>query len=212
MHFALAENRDLERQRHPRPPGRAALVARRPSGPTSSVCRRSKPRSISCRSSCATSTATRPTGTASAATPASGCWSRRRWPTASPSRIPAFDFEQRIVRATIPALGGLTVASVYVPNGGKDFEAKLRFLDALDMWALEASREPGPLRHLRRPERRANRSRHPSQGAQAQPDWRPRERTRADRAPAARAASSTSAARSIPTTTTCSRGGRRGAT
>lgn len=57
---------------------------------------------------------------------------------------PAFDFEQRVVRATIPALNGLTVASVYVPNGGKDFEAKLRFLDALDMWALEASREPGP--------------------------------------------------------------------
>jgi exodeoxyribonuclease-3 len=57
---------------------------------------------------------------------------------------PAFDFEQRIVRATIPALGGLTIASVYVPNGGKDFEAKLRFLDALDMWALEVSREPGP--------------------------------------------------------------------
>ena len=58
---------------------------------------------------------------------------------------PAFDFEQRIVKATIPALGGLTVASVYVPNGGKDFEAKLRFLDALDMWALESSQLPGPL-------------------------------------------------------------------
>ena len=58
---------------------------------------------------------------------------------------PAFDFEQRIVRASIPALGGLTVASVMVPNGGKDFDAKLRFLDALDMWALDVSREPGPL-------------------------------------------------------------------
>ena len=58
---------------------------------------------------------------------------------------PGFDFEQRIVKATIPALGGLTVASVYVPNGGKDFEAKLRFLDALDMWALESSQLPGPL-------------------------------------------------------------------
>jgi exodeoxyribonuclease-3 len=30
---------------------------------------------------------------------------------------------------------------VYVPNGGKDFEAKLRFLDALDGWAAEAAGE-----------------------------------------------------------------------
>ena len=55
---------------------------------------------------------------------------------------PAFDFEQRI--ATIDLLEGaspMTVASVYVPNGGKDFEAKLRFLDALDLWAEEAARE-----------------------------------------------------------------------
>ena len=58
---------------------------------------------------------------------------------------PDFDFEQRIVKATIPALGGLTVASVYVPNGGKDFEAKLRFLDALDIWALESSQAAGSL-------------------------------------------------------------------
>jgi exodeoxyribonuclease-3 len=53
---------------------------------------------------------------------------------------PAFDFEQRI--ATVDVLAGgqpLTVASVYVPNGGKDFEAKLRFLDALDAWASEAA-------------------------------------------------------------------------
>jgi exodeoxyribonuclease-3 len=31
----------------------------------------------------------------------------------------------------------LTVASVYVPNGGKDFEAKMRFLDALVTWSAE---------------------------------------------------------------------------
>jgi len=30
------------------------------------------------------------------------------------------------------------VASLYVPNGGKDFEAKLRFLAALDAWTAEA--------------------------------------------------------------------------
>ena len=61
---------------------------------------------------------------------------------------PTFDFEQRIVCATVPspAAGGgnplglpITVASVYVPNGGKDFEAKLGFLDALDRFAAEAA-------------------------------------------------------------------------
>ena len=45
---------------------------------------------------------------------------------------PPFDFERRIVTARLP---GLTVASVYVPNGGKDFDAKMRFLDALDAFA-----------------------------------------------------------------------------
>jgi exonuclease III len=37
---------------------------------------------------------------------------------------PDFDYENRIVTAELP---GLTVASVYVPNGGKDFPAKMRF-------------------------------------------------------------------------------------
>ncbi|HTT71579.1 MAG TPA: exodeoxyribonuclease III [Anaeromyxobacteraceae bacterium] len=41
---------------------------------------------------------------------------------------PPFDHECRIVQV---ALGPLTVASVYVPNGGKDFAAKVRFLEAL---------------------------------------------------------------------------------
>jgi exodeoxyribonuclease-3 len=35
-------------------------------------------------------------------------------------------------------VAGVTVASCYVPNGGKDFEAKLRFLVALDAWLAEA--------------------------------------------------------------------------
>lgn len=55
---------------------------------------------------------------------------------------PAFDFEQRI--ATVDLLTDdrpITVASVYVPNGGKDFDAKLRFLEALDAWAAEAARD-----------------------------------------------------------------------
>ena len=55
---------------------------------------------------------------------------------------PAFDFEQRI--ATVDLLSGqepITVASVYVPNGGKDFEAKLRFLAELDAWARDAAQD-----------------------------------------------------------------------
>lgn len=48
---------------------------------------------------------------------------------------PAFDYENRIVTAQI---GPVTVASIYVPNGGKDFPAKMRFLEALDGWVAEA--------------------------------------------------------------------------
>jgi exodeoxyribonuclease-3 len=47
---------------------------------------------------------------------------------------PAFDRETRIVIAPLP---GVTVASVYVPNGGKDYPAKLEFLDALEAWVAE---------------------------------------------------------------------------
>ena len=32
-------------------------------------------------------------------------------------------------------VGDITVASIYVPNGGKDFPAKMRFLEALDDYA-----------------------------------------------------------------------------
>jgi exodeoxyribonuclease-3 len=42
---------------------------------------------------------------------------------------PHFDFENRIV---VVSRGDLVVASVYVPNGGKDFPAKMRFLAALE--------------------------------------------------------------------------------
>ncbi|MBI2467883.1 MAG: exodeoxyribonuclease III [Candidatus Rokubacteria bacterium] len=48
---------------------------------------------------------------------------------------PPFDFEHRIVTARV---GDLLVASVYVPNGGKDFAAKLRFLEALEPWVTES--------------------------------------------------------------------------
>jgi exodeoxyribonuclease-3 len=42
---------------------------------------------------------------------------------------PSFDYENRIVLVQLPEA---TIASIYVPNGGKDFPAKLRFLDALE--------------------------------------------------------------------------------
>ena len=49
---------------------------------------------------------------------------------------PPFDMETRIVTVDV---AGTTFASVYVPNGGKDFAAKLRFLEALERWAAEAA-------------------------------------------------------------------------
>src|SRR6476620_298020 len=42
---------------------------------------------------------------------------------------PAFDYENRIALVRLPQL---TAVSVYVPNGGKDFPAKVRFLDGLE--------------------------------------------------------------------------------
>jgi exodeoxyribonuclease-3 len=49
---------------------------------------------------------------------------------------PAFDYENRIVTVDVTsALGPVTVASMYVPNGGKDFPAKMKFLEAMDAWA-----------------------------------------------------------------------------
>jgi exodeoxyribonuclease-3 len=48
---------------------------------------------------------------------------------------PEFDYENRIVTAK---MGDLAVASVYVPNGGKDFPAKMRFLEALERYAESA--------------------------------------------------------------------------
>jgi exodeoxyribonuclease III len=44
---------------------------------------------------------------------------------------PEFDHETRVVTARA---GNTLFASVYVPNGGKDFPAKMRFLEALEAW------------------------------------------------------------------------------
>ena len=50
---------------------------------------------------------------------------------------PAFDYENRIVSTEI---GGVTVVSIYVPNGGKDFPAKKRFLQAMEDYARALAR------------------------------------------------------------------------
>jgi exodeoxyribonuclease-3 len=51
---------------------------------------------------------------------------------------PEFDHETRIVTAR---LGDVLVASAYVPNGGKDMPAKIRFLEGLERFAAGARSE-----------------------------------------------------------------------
>ena len=51
---------------------------------------------------------------------------------------PRFDTETRIVQAKI---GNMVIASVYVPNGGKDFEAKLAFMREMEQYAREIRAE-----------------------------------------------------------------------
>lgn len=56
---------------------------------------------------------------------------RSAFPVRPAFRHPEFDHEQRIVVADFP---DAVFASIYVPNGGKDYPAKVRFLDALDAY------------------------------------------------------------------------------
>ena len=55
---------------------------------------------------------------------------------------PAFDYENRIVLVELPHA---RVASVYVPNGGKDFPAKMRFLAALEQFVAGLHAESAPV-------------------------------------------------------------------
>jgi exodeoxyribonuclease III len=49
---------------------------------------------------------------------------------------PEFNYENRIAAVDLPTTAGdVTIASVYVPNGGKDFQAKMAFLEGLDEYA-----------------------------------------------------------------------------
>lgn len=47
---------------------------------------------------------------------------------------PPFDREQR---AVVAEAGDALIASIYVPNGGKDYQAKLAFLDDMTAWIAE---------------------------------------------------------------------------
>ena len=51
---------------------------------------------------------------------------------------PSFDFEQR---SLVAHFDDLTVASLYVPNGGKNFEDKMRFLADLTSWSNDRLQE-----------------------------------------------------------------------
>lgn len=56
--------------------------------------------------------------------------------------VPAFDMETRVLVAEV---GKTHVACVYAPNGGKDYEAKLRFYEAMIAWAGEMIAAGNPL-------------------------------------------------------------------
>jgi exodeoxyribonuclease-3 len=63
-----------------------------------------------------------------------------------PLAHPAFDMEQRACTTTVGTdLGLVTIASVYVPNGGKDYPAKLQFLEGLAAWVAEVAQRGQPL-------------------------------------------------------------------
>ncbi|HEX6974814.1 MAG TPA: exodeoxyribonuclease III [Vicinamibacterales bacterium] len=55
---------------------------------------------------------------------------------------PSFDFENRIVEVRLPHV---TAVSVYVPNGGKDYAAKLRFLAAMEQYVADLRSDPQPV-------------------------------------------------------------------
>src|SRR5215204_2250623 len=47
---------------------------------------------------------------------------------------PAFDYESRIVTAEV---NGTTFASIYAPNGGKDYAAKIQFMESLAQFTAD---------------------------------------------------------------------------
>lgn len=58
---------------------------------------------------------------------------RSRFPRRPVFSHPDFDTETRIVTAEVE---GKVFASIYVPNGNKDYPAKVRFLEAMEQWII----------------------------------------------------------------------------
>jgi exodeoxyribonuclease-3 len=56
---------------------------------------------------------------------------------------PAFDVECRVVEARLD--GGLVATSAYVPNGGKDYQAKLQFLEGMRAYVRDVHAGGGKL-------------------------------------------------------------------
>lgn len=56
------------------------------------------------------------------------------FPQAPRFEHPPFDYETRMVMAEA---GGHLIASIYAPNGGKDFAAKMRFLTEMRAWTAQ---------------------------------------------------------------------------
>jgi exodeoxyribonuclease-3 len=69
--------------------------------------------------------------------------SKAAFPSRPEFAHPEFDHETRIVTARLTPEAGarspVTVASIYVPNGGKDFPAKMKFLQSLERFAAGAA-------------------------------------------------------------------------
>ena len=88
---------------------------------------------------------------------------KNRFPAEPVFTHPAFDMESRIVQAEF---GKLVLASVYVPNGNKDYPAKLD-LPPADCVGKGAARGGTRAHPLRRHEHHAHRDGRAPQGAQA---------------------------------------------
>ena len=92
--------------------------------------------------------------------------SQERCPERPRFSHPEFDFETPHRRRL--TCGDLVVASVYVPNGGKDFRPRCASSRRWTACAADVEPTGRTPRHLRRPERRAHRYRRAPQGAQAE--------------------------------------------
>ena len=65
---------------------------------------------------------------------------KETFPEAPAFTHPSFDAETRIVQAKVDARGwgALTVASLYMPNGGKDYDAKIAFMKEMVKYTAAA--------------------------------------------------------------------------